>query len=134
LSDQTNVYINERAGDLGLPLTTNLVALKKIILENDINAWVYSRGGECKPLSRKDAAKQLASCPLGHHAIFTSSTEIMLPAKRRGTSPVAANTPAQGAPPTGTPAPAAKTAPSYAGVAVGGLALAGLVAYLVTRD
>jgi hypothetical protein len=126
MSKMSSTYVASRAKALGL--STSNPNVKKIILENDINEWVYSRGGTCldfKPGSTTDGRK-LAGCTTGGFAVFNDDTEIFLPNKARVGVPARPVKPGEGAPGTLVPVGTSSGIPWWAW-ALGALGL-GLVA------
>lgn len=105
LSKQLPSYVYERSAELGIPSTFSAADRKKIVLENDINEWVHSRGGSCLPFKpgSTTAGRKLAGCVEGGYAVFNDTTEIMLPNKPRAGVPARPAKPDEGAPGTKMP-------------------------------
>lgn len=137
LKSQTSSYINTRAKALNIPLTTALPTLKKIVLENDINEFVRSIGGDCKPFQKGSTTlnRKLAGCATGGYSVLSNTTRMMLPERPR--VPVAKSP----GPAPGTLVPtalvAAQVQTSSGGSAllwIGGFLLAAGIGYAVLKS
>lgn len=103
ISKMSASYVADRAKALGL--STSNPDVKKIIMENDINEWVYSRGGSCLQFvpGSTTQGRKLAGCVEGGFAVFNDNTEILLPNKPRAGVPTRPVKPGEGAPGTKLP-------------------------------